>query len=451
IITIILGQTIFGTCGFMLSGQSLKTAMRCGFSMAQIGEFAFIIASLGLSLNVISDFLYPVVVAVSVITTFLTPYMIKAAEPCYYALEKRLPKKWLRRLDHLGGTRESTVKEQNEWKSLFKQLAIFTVIYSILTISVITLMLSFFHPFMLKLIPNDNLQWLANAITGLLTVAFISPFLRAMVMKKNKSPEVRSLWTQNRMNRLPIIFTILARAAIAAAFIFYICNYLTQFTNAVMITIAIVAIMGMVMSRSLKMHSISLERMFIQNLRSRDIEEQIHGRKKPLFEGRLLDRDIHISEIDVPEDSSWAGKKLAELKIGSRFGVHVSSILRGAQRLNIPTGNTVIFPGDRIQAIGNDEQLNQFGNALRSELIAEDPEIEKRQMHLKKMILNNDSEFIGKTLKESGIRDRYNCMVVGVEEGQKNLTMINPLREFVAGDIIWVVGEEDQLRELLKS
>ena len=354
-------------------------------------------------------------------------------------------------MDHLGGTRESTVKEQNEWKSLFKQLAIFTVIYSILTISVITLMLSFFHPFMLKLIPNDNLQWLANAITGLLTVAFISPFLRAMVMKKNKSPEVRSLWTQNRMNRLPIIFTILARAAIAAAFIFYICNYLTQFTNAVMITIAIVAIMGMVMSRSLKMHSISLERMFIQNLRSRDIEEQIHGRKKPLFEGRLLDRDIHISEIDVPEDSSWAGKKLAELKIGSRFGVHVSSILRGAQRLNIPTGNTVIFPGDRIQAIGNDEQLNQFGNALRSELIAEDPEIEKRQMHLKKMILNNDSEFIGKTLKESGIRDRYNCMVVGVEEGQKNLTMINPLREFVAGDIIWVVGEEDQLRELLKS
>ena len=218
-----------------------------------------------------------------------------------------------------------------------------------------------------------------------------------------------------------------------------------------MITIAIVAIMGMVMSRSLKMHSISLERMFIQNLRSRDIEEQIHGRKKPLFEGRLLDRDIHISEIDVPEDSSWAGKKLAELKIGNRFGVHVSSILRGAQRLNIPTGNTVIFPGDRIQAIGNDEQLNQFGNALRSELIAEDPEIEKRQMHLKKMILNNDSEFIGKTLKESGIRDRYNCMVVGVEEGQKNLTMINPLREFVAGDIIWVVGEEDQLRELLKS
>ena len=129
----------------------------------------------------------------------------------------------------------------------------------------------------------------------------------------------------------------------------------------------------------------------------------------------------------------------------------MSSILRGAQRWNIPTGNTVIFPGDRIQAIGNDEQLNQFGNALRSELIAEDPEIEKRQMHLRKMILNNDSEFIGKTLKESGIRDRYNCMVVGVEEGQKNLTMINPLREFVAGDIIWVVGEEDQLRELLKS
>ena len=449
VITIILGQCILGTCGFLLSGQTLKTSIRCGFSMAQIGEFAFIIASLGLSLGVISDFLYPVVVAVSVITTFLTPYMIKAAEPCYDTLEKSLPKKWLRRLDHLSVTRESTVKEKNLWKSLFKQLGLYTIIFSILSAAVITLMFTIFLPFMKQLFPNENMQWWVNIITGLLTILLISPFLRAMIMKKNRSPEVRALCTQNRMNRLPIVFTILVRVVIAGAFVFYICNYLTRFTNALMITIALLAVIAMVMSRSLKKQSISLERLFIQNLRSRDIEAQVHGKKKPLFEGRLLDRDIHISEFDIPEDSTWAGKKLAQLGIGSRFGVHVSSILRGVQRLNIPTGNTVIFPGDRIQAIGNDEQLHQFGDAIRRELVPDDPEIEKREMHLRKMVLDNNSEFIGKTLRDSGIRDRYNCMVVGVEEGQENLTMIDPAREFMAGDIIWVVGEERQLTELL--
>ena len=449
VITIILGQCILGTCGFMLSGQTLKTSMRCGFSMAQIGEFAFIIASLGLSLNVISDFLYPVVVTVSVITTFLTPYMIKAAEPSYETLERKLPKKWIRRLDHLGGTRESTVKEQNEWKSLFRQLAVFTLIYSILSSAVIAVMFTVFLPFMQKLIPNENLSWLVNTITGILTVLFIAPFLRAMVMKKNHSPEVRALCTQNRMNRLPVFFTILVRAVIAAAFVFYICNYLTHFTNALMISIALLAIIMMIMSRTLKKRSISLERKFIQNLRSREIEAQVSGKKKPLFEGHLLDRDIHITEFDLPEDSMWAGKKLGQLQISNRFGVHVSSILRGIQRLNIPTGNTVIFPGDRIQAIGNDEQLHQLGQAIRTELVTEDPEIEKREMHLRKMVLNDNSAFIGKTLSNCGIRDQYNCMVVGVEEGQKNLTMIDTSREFVAGDIIWVVGEEDDLKKLL--
>ena len=451
VVTILLGQCVLGTCGFMLSGQTLKTAMRCGFSMAQIGEFAFIIASLGLSLGVIGDFLYPVVVAVSVITTFLTPYMIRAAEPCYQTLERRLPKKWIRRLDHLGGTRESTVKEKNEWKSLFRQLALYTVIYSILSAAVTALMMTVFLPFMQRVLPEERFHWWANIITGVLTVLLISPFLRAMVMKKNHSPEVHSLLTQSRMNRLPILFTILFRIVIAAEFVFYICNQLTQFTNALMITIALLAILVMMASRSLKKQSITLERMFIQNLRSRDIEEQVHGKKKPLFEGHLLDRDIHISDFDVPEDSTWAGKRLGQLRIGSRFGVHVSSILRGMQRLNIPTGNTVIFPGDRIQAIGNDEQLHQFGHAIRTEIVPEDTEIEKREMHLRKMVLDADSPLIGKSLKQSGIREEYNCMVVGVEEGQQDLTIIDADRLFEKGDIIWVVGESENLQRLMAT
>lgn len=442
VLTILVGQAIFGTMGFMLSGQPLKTAMRCGFSMAQIGEFAFIIASLGLSLRVISDFLYPVVVAVSVITTFLTPYMIKAAIPCYEFMERRLPRKWIRRLDHMGAIHHTTQTENNHWRALLKAMAWNVVIYSILSVAVVAIMLSLFLPFMRRLLPGWELHWWANGITGILTVAMISPFLRSMIMKKNHSEEFKALWTESRLNRLPLIFTVLVRVAIGAGFIFYICNYLSRFKNALIITIALVVILLMALSRRLKHRSIRLERLFVQNLRSRDIEAQVSGKRRPLFEGHLLDRDIHISEFIVPVDSLWAGKTLAQLKLGNRFGVHVSSILRGSHRINIPDGNMMLFVGDKLQAIGNDEQLNIMNAAMQAELLPEDADIEHREMKLQKLVITADSPLVGKTLKESNVRQRYNFMVVGVEEGQKNLTMMNPNRRFEVGDIVWVVGEE---------
>ena len=442
VLTILVGQAIFGTMGFMLSGQPLKTAMRCGFSMAQIGEFAFIIASLGLSLRVISDFLYPVVVAVSVITTFLTPYMMKAAILCYEFMERRLPRKWIRRLDHMGAIHHTTQTENNHWRALLKAMAWNVVIYSILSVAVVAIMLSLFLPFMRRLLPGWELHWWANGITGILTVAMISPFLRSMIMKKNHSEEFKALWTESRLNRLPLIFTVLVRVAIGAGFIFYICNYLSRFKNALIITIALVVILLMALSRRLKHRSIRLERLFVQNLRSRDIAAQVSGKRRPLFEGHLLDRDIHISEFIVPVDSLWAGKTLAQLKLGNRFGVHVSSILRGSHRINIPDGNMMLFVGDKLQAIGNDEQLNIMNAAMQAELLPEDADIEHREMKLQKLVITADSPLVGKTLKESNVRQRYNFMVVGVEEGQKNLTMINPNRRFEVGDIVWVVGEE---------
>lgn len=444
VLTILLGQGIFGTAGFMLSGQSLKNAMRCGFSMAQIGEFAFIIASLGLSLGVIGKFLYPVVVAVSVITTFLTPYMIRFAEPCYNHIEKRLPKKWVRRMNHVGNAHQNSTEEENAWKVLLRKMLINTAIYGILSTAVVTLMLTFVLP----LCRNMLGHWPGNAVCGLLTVLMISPFLRSMVMKNVHSDEFRQLWTESLLNRLPLIFTMIVRVAIAAMFIFYIVNYLTRFKEALMITIAGVALVAMVLSRRLKHRSIKLERLFIKNLRSREIAEQVNGERRPLFEGRLLDRDIHIGDFDIPEDSTWIGRTLKDLQFRNRFGVHVSSILRGSLRINIPNGRQIIFPGDRISVIGSDEQLKNFSQAIANELIPEDPEIEKREMKLSKFILSDGTPFIGKTLAESGIRDRYGCMVVGVEEGQENLTLVDPQRKFEKGDIIWLVGEEADLEKV---
>ena len=449
VLTILIGQAVFGSIGFLLSGQSLKNAMRCGFSMAQIGEFAFIIASLGLSLGVISDFLYPVVVAVSVVTTFLTPYMIRAAIPCYDGIVKVIPHSWLRRLEHRTmGTPETSETKAN-WKRLIRSMVMNTLIYSILSVAVIAVMFNFALP-PLRLLSTSvtGSHWAGNAVCGVLTLLIIAPFLRAIIMKKNHSEEAKALWTENRMNRLPLFFTMIVRIVIASSFVFYIATYLTRFTTGLIFAIVAAVIGYMILSRNIKKRSISLERRFIQNLQSRDVAARVHGDRRPLFEQHLLDRDIHIGMFTIPEDSTWAGKTLKELKFRNRFGIHVSSIIRGVQHINIPTGSSVLFPNDKIQVIGDDEQLANFGKTMKAEINHEDPEIEKHDMKLRQFILSGSSPFIGKTLSESGIRDKYNCMVVGVEEGQEKLTMISPSRKLCKGDILWVVGEPDALKTL---
>ena len=451
VITILVGQALFGTLGYLLGGQTLKNAMRCGFSMAQVGEFAFIIATLGKSLGVISEFLYPVVVAVSVITTFLTPYMIRAAEPCYNVLVKHLPKRWVRRLTHIqtnnAGESAST---NNLWKVLMKKMIFNTLIYGILSAAVIAIMFSAALPICRNLsIKWTGSHWIGNAVCGFLTILFIAPFLRSIVMKQNHSEAFKELWTDRRINRLPLTATILARVLIALSFIFYICNYLTRFKNALMIAVAVGLLILMLLSRWLKRRSITLERLFIQNLQSRDIEAQKQGKKKPLFANHLIDRDIHIANLELPDDSLWAGKTLYSLKLRNRFGVHISSILRGSKHINIPNGGTILFPGDKLQAIGNDEQLTKLSKAMKAELQPTITDIEKHEMKLRSFTISKTSPFIGKTLKDSGIRDEYNCMVVGVDEGQKNLTLITPSRCLQAGDVLWVVGEEKDLERIL--
>jgi CPA2 family monovalent cation:H+ antiporter-2 len=126
----------------------------------------------------------------------------------------------------------------------------------------------------------------------------------------------------------------------------------------------------------------------------------------------------------------------------------VSSILRGGRRLNIPDGDSVIFPYDRLQVIGSDEQLSKFHAALESETLGMEPELEKREMKLSQLIIGAESPFVGKTLQESGIRSDYDCMVVGIEEGKQNLSGVRSTYRFREGDIIWLVGEFDALEKI---
>ena len=445
-LAILLGQTIFGTCGVILSGQPLKVAMQCGFSLTQIGEFAFIIASLGVSLNVTSSFLYPIVVAVSVITTFLTPYMIRLAVPAYNFVEKKMPEKWKLMLERYTAGSQ-TVNSENYWKKLLMDIARIVAIYMVLCIAVILLSFQFVMPFFRLVMP----EFWAKMAGATFMILCISPFLRAIVMKKNHSIEFQALWNDNRFNRAPLVSTIVFRMMIAVGFILFIIKSLFQASTMLVIAIALVLVVLMVLSRRLKKQSIFMERTFMQNLNFRDTHEEFQGKRRPKYEGHLLSRDLHLSDFDIPADSLWAGYTLRELNLGNKYGVHVASIIRGLHRINIPGANVRLFPGDTIQVIGTDEQLAEFSRQVEQvSNAAEENEIEKREMLLKQFVVNGESPFLNTTIKESGIRNRFRCLVVGVEKESGNLMSPEADMLLEGGDVVWVVGEKEDVYHLVE-
>lgn len=443
-LAVIFGQSLFGTLGVLLAGQPLKTAMQCGFSLTQIGEFAFIIASLGVSLHVTSDFLYPIVVAVSVITTFLTPYMIRFAEPASNFVDTHLPVKWKNFLLHYSSGSQ-TMNHESLWKKLILALTRITIVYSIVSIAVVALAFRFLVPLFLEHIPGI---W-GRLLAAVVIILFISPFLRAIMIKKNHSAEFVTLWNDSRGNRAPLVATIVIRILIAVSFVMFVISGLFKVSVGLLLGVAVLLVTMMILSRQLKKQSIMIERKFFQNLRYRDMRAEYMGEKKPEYAGRLLSRDLHLTDFEVPGESAWAGKTLAELNFGKKYGIHVVSILRGRKRINIPGASVRLFPEDKIQVIGTDEELNQFSSEMEKAAILETDVVEKSEMILRQFRVDAHSIFLGKTMRESGIREQYHCLIVGVERGEETLHAPDPHEPFMEDDVVWIVGENADVYKLV--
>ncbi len=444
IAAIMLGQTIFGTCGFLLAGQPLKTAMQCSFSLTQIGEFAFILATLGTSLGVTSDYLYPIVVAVSVFTTFTTPYMIRLAVPAYNGLSRHLPRRVTALLDRYTGEAPSVVGQDNHWRNYLIDVARTLLIYSVLCVAVLSLILGFVGPLIGRFVPEP---W-NGYVTAAVALTAVSPFLRALMMKHGHTGAFKALWTDSRFNRAPLIAVQLLRILLGAALVGYIVGNTMEWSGALGLTLIAVIVFIIISNRSLKEQGQMLEQTFTENLNRREREA---ARQRPQFAGRLMERDVHLSEVSVPVGVPWGGKTLAQLNLGRRYGVHVVSVLRGSRRLNIPSGQTPILPGDRLQVIGSDEQLAAFTRAMeqQTQRARESGTDNGSEMKLQRLVIGRQSIFRGKSIQESGLRQRYHVMVVGLEqEGSNSLVAPDPQTPLAPGDVLWIVGEEENLAAL---
>ncbi|MBO7601545.1 MAG: cation:proton antiporter [Bacteroidaceae bacterium] len=443
--TILLGQSIFGSMGVLLSGQSLKTSMQCGFSLTQIGEFAFIIASLGVSLGVTSDFLYPIVVAVSVITTFLTPYMIRLAEPASNFVEAHMPEKWKKTLARYAtGTRN--VNHDSDWKRFLVNIIRSTVIYTIVCVAIVTIFLNIVRPFVAGIMPGT---W-GDLCVAVATICFLAPLLRAIMVKGNHSDEFVTLWHDNK-NHAPLLATVIFRVLIAIMFIMFVMSSLFELSTGLIFGLALIIVTGIIISRGLKRQSLKIEKIFFTNLRSREVKAEYLGTKKPDYAGRLMSKDIHLADFEVPAEVEWVGTTLKDLNFGKLYRVHVVSILRGKKRINIPKANDRLYPNDQIQVIGTDADLIHFSKILVPKLEFEEEDYERGEMILRQFVIDENSPFLGKNMIDSGIRNRYHCMIVGVERGSDELHAANPHELFQFGDVVWIVGERAAVQSVVSG
>ncbi|MBR1644504.1 MAG: cation:proton antiporter [Bacteroidales bacterium] len=460
IAVILFGQTFFATLSFLISGQPLKVAMQCSFSLTQIGEFSFILAALGVSLGVTSDYLYPVVVAVSIITTFTTPYMIKAAIPVYNIVEHLLPKAARERLvsEHREASPQEAEQEASRWKQLLSCLLVTTTAYVVLTSAAIGICFSTVLPFCRGILGH----WPGNAVCGLVTLVAIAPFVRPIVMKKFHGDEVRH-WRQTHSLQGLAGFglTLLVRFALATAAVWYILEFLSParwywhvLLAALLVTLVCVERFGKRKNRLclwVKYISIRMERTFLHNFRGREIRARA---KRPGYANTLQRHDVHLSQLSLPEGSLWGGKTLLELNFGHEDGVMVAAVIRGSGRINIPDGSTMLFPGDRLEVLGDDESLDALALRMNTEVSELTPNDQPHRLILERLRIGKQSPFAGRSLYSSDIRSRYQCMAVGFEnkaDGTDTLELATSDRPIWPGDVIWVVGEEEHIRTLVRA
>ena len=445
-VTIIVGQSFFATVGVLLSGQPLKTAVQSGFSLTQIGEFSFIIASLGVALGVTSDFLYPIVVAVSVVTIFLTPYMIRLAEPAYGFIYKHLPGKVRTFLDGYAEAADPVAVKESPWKKYLSALGQIVLIYGILCVAICILGFQLLLPLAEKWIPGI---W-SHVVVAVVILAALAPFLRAIMVKKNRSEEFKTLWQASPANRAPLAASVVLRLAMAMGFIFYVLARLFHVSILILLLLAVAVVAYLMFSRLTKKQSRRLEETFLTNLRSRELREEYLGKKKPEYASRLLDKDLHLAEFDIPADVEWAGASLHDLNLGQRFGVQVVAIIRGKRRFSIPNASARICPQDRIQVIGTDKDLEAFGAELQRSSAADIPDnLQDGEMILRRLPVGPDSPFLGKALKDSGLRNRYKCLVAGIEKADGTLHIPNAALPLEEGDNLWIVGEKKDVETVL--
>lgn len=443
VFVVLVGRIFFATVGVLASGGGLKVSLQAGFSLAQIGEFSFIIATLGNSLGVISSTLYPIIVAVSIITTFTTPYCIKLSTPFYNFLERNIPKKWNKLLTGYATSNYKTVNTQNDWNKILKSVLKLLAAYFTISLAIVFIAESFTTPFIMKHIPDI---W-GRILSALIALILMAPFLRAIVMKKNRSEEFKNLWSDNRFNRGALISLIAFRFGLCVVLVLMVLIPLFPRWTVLMVIISLLVITLIIFTKGFKTQSRRMEARFLTNFNQKQLMEEKRAAIHPSIAKSLQSKDIHLEEIEISPTSPKIGKSLRELNLRRRFGVSIVTILRGNKKINIPVANEVLYPYDKIIIAGSDSNIQKLIHSIeeRKTKDSQEDDTADYNVNLSQYIIEPNSFMINKTIIELCIQEKTECMVICIDRGEKTIINIPPGFIFKEGDTLLLAGETEKL------
>lgn len=444
----VFGKALFSSFGVLLSGQSLQTAVRSGFSLAQIGEFAFIIAGLGVSLKVLDPYVAPIIVAVSVITTFTTPYMIRLAGPFSQWLYRALPPGTVGFIDRYASGRK-TVNHDSDWKKLLKAQIRKAVVYAVLLTAVFLLSTQVVYPFVRNRFP-DTALWADLAICSV-TLLLMAPFLWALISNKHNSPDLfLRLWNDNKYNHGRLVALVLFRTSVAVFFISAVLIAYLPLRNGAIVVLA-VAVLALIwlFRRNLNQYA-AIETQFLSNLNGREAVARERYPLQTSFDSELKDKDIHLVSLKVSPYSPAIGKSLAELSFREKYGINVVEIVRGDQTIYIPGGDDRLYPQDKVVLVGPEERLNRFCERIERGRKTREKNKAPEKITLHSFTVDENFRFLGQTIAGSRVGKKYDNLIVGIERGGRLLSPDKDLT-FEPGDLVWIVGERDKIRRMLRQ
>ncbi len=444
----LFGKLFSTTIGALLSGQPLKQSVQVGMSMAQIGEFAFIVATLGLSLGVISPFLFPVAVGASAITTFTTPYMIRFSEPFYNLILKVMPAKWVAALHNYSSSTQK-IQAENSWKMVFKAYATIILTNAIVLLALVLITIKFLLPFLNEHIDNGILK----SILGLaISLGISAPFLWALMTKKPDSIAYKELWLNKRYNRGPLLVLEIIRNIIGVALIAFWVDRLFSAKVAVLVAVPIIIVVMILFSKSIQRFYQRIEGRFLSNLNAREriakekVEKDLRKEFNPQTD--LSPWDAHMVDLEVNPHAEYIGKTLGELAWRETFGINIAYIKRGGKLIYAPGRNNRLLPFDHVGIIATDDQMHGFKPIFDAMESIDPADHNLEDIILQKIVVDEHNKLKGLTIRNSHIRERTNGLVVGIERNKERVLNPDSNETFEWNDIVWIVGERKKIQKL---
>ena len=438
------GLLLFSTTGALLAGQGLDNAVHVGFTMAQLGEFSFIIASLGCSLGVMREFIYPVIITVSVLTTFAAPYMIRAGDPASKWLAEHLPANILARINPPQGESASASRaENNEWAGLIKSYVIRVVLYGVILIAILLVSRPLLTGLAGKLLPFISEPW-RRVICLAVTLIVMFPFLYGLgVTNGSINKHASSLLKESASNRWPILSLMVFRILIAIGFILAaITGYFRLGAWGILAVIGAGLLLLVVAKTSFRNLS-GLERRFMENFNAREEQERLNRPVTSTVRDKFSGYDIQTVSLEVSPDFAYIGKTLREMPFRKTAGgINIVRILRGSSSVQIPSGDEPIYPYDRLVAVGTPDQLQALEHIIAENTAPKSDSVSKPDFTVIKSLLSPDSYLLGKKLRDTDMR-RSGCMIISVLHDGKLITNPGADYVFTEGDTIWIAGEKD--------